>query len=445
MRRVSHNTLILFANNAGGALLAFLISVIIGRGLGQAGLGQYAFVTAWITPLTMLADFGLGTLITRDAARDKSGAPALLHAANRVLPLIAGVTLLLAWIAIPLSGFVPPLSIALGLVALLILLDPWYGLYTALFRAFEHMKPIFAVNVGGLVVQLFLTGIVLASGAGLIGAVAVLVIVNIGQWGAIWGWWRIKPSPLAPLPQAGEGRTQHAAAPSLTNRKKNSPAHRADSPSTVQWERGVGGEGYSLRALIRRAAPFALAAVIGALAVRLNVLLIDRLAGDAATGQYSAASRFVEAGRLLPNAAFGALFPALAGLSADRAVLNRLFRRAMGGLGLLSAALAIGLTLTAPLLLRLSYGGSFVDAALVLALLGWSLVPATARGLVSLYLYSLGREGIVNRIALLALIGQAAIGLVSVAKFGAMGAALTAILTESVALIGLLIAVARAV
>lgn len=434
MRRVSHNTLILFANNAGGALLAFLISVVIGRGLGQIGLGQYAFVTAWVTPLTMLADFGLGTLITRDAARDKAAAPALLHAANRTLPWIAGATLLLAWIAIPLSGFVPPLSIALGLVALLILLDPWYGLYTALFRAFERMTPIFAVNVGGLAVQLALTGIALASGAGLIGAIAALVVVNVGQWAAIW-WWR-KPPPPAPLPQ-GEGRSGHNFPGSVAETDGTLPV--ADFPSL----RSGAGPGVRFPVLLRRAAPFALAAVIGALAIRLNVLLIDRLAGDAATGQYSAASRFVEAGRLLPNAAFGALFPALAGLSADRAALNRLFRRAMGGLGLLSAALAVGLTLTAPLLLRLSYGGSFVDAAPVLALLGWSLVPATARGLVSLYLYSLGREGLVNRVALLALIAQAAIGLVSIAQFGAMGAALTAILTESIALIGLLVAAAR--
>ncbi|MHB8627387.1 MAG: oligosaccharide flippase family protein [Aggregatilineales bacterium] len=441
MRRVSHNTLILFANNAGGAALAFLISVVIGRGLGQAGLGQYAFVTAWVAPLTMLADFGLGTLITRDAARDKSAAPALLHAANRALPLIAGLTLIGAWIAIPLSGFVPPIAVALALIALLIALDPWYGLYTAAFRAFERMTPIFVVNVGGLAVQLVLTGIAVVGGAGLIGAVGGLVIVNIGQWAVIWGWWRMRPSPPTPLPQAGEGSIQRAT--SLVGGEGNYSTHRVDSPSTMQWERGLGGEGYSLRTLLRRAAPFALAAVIGALAVRLNVLLIDRLAGDAATGQYSAASRFVEAGRLLPNAAFGALFPALARLSANRASLNRLFRWAMGGLGLLSAALAIGLALTAPLILRLSYGGSFVDAAPVLSLLAWSLIPATARGLVSLYLYSLGREGIVNRIALLALIGQAAIGLISVSAFGATGAALTAILTESGALLALLLTITR--
>lgn len=400
--RPLRNTIILFANNAGGAALAFLISVVIGRGLGQSGLGQYAFVTAWVMPLTMLADFGLGTLITRDAARDQSTASALLHEANRTLPLIAGLTLLGAWITIPLSGFAATVTVALAMAALLIVLDPWYGLYTAAFRAFERMIPILAVNVGGLAVQCALTVIAVASGAGFIGAVGALVIVNIGQWAAIWGWWR-----------------KANLTPATTLRTGAPPGLR----------------------LLRRAAPFALAAVIGALAVRMNVLLVDRLAGDAATGQYSAASRFVEAGRLLPNAAFGALFPALAGVSLDRGALNRLFRQAMGSLGLLSVVLALGLTLTAPLVLGLSYGGSFVAAAPVLALLAWSLVPSTARGLVSLYLYSLGREGVVNRVALFALIGQAGIGVVSVTAFGAIGAALTVILTEGSALVALLIVV----
>jgi len=73
-------------------------------------------------------------------------------------------------------------------------------------------------------------------------------------------------------------------------------------------------------------------------------------------------------------------------------------------------------------------------------LLAWALVPAMARGLVSLYLYSVSREGIVNGVALFALIGQAVIGLVSVMAFGALGAALTAVLTESGALLGLVVA-----
>ena len=399
MRRISRNTLILLLNNAGGAAFSFIGAVVVARGLGKTGLGQYAFILAWLTPFTMLADFGLGTLITRDVARDRSQIAIVLHSANRTLPFIAGLTLLLSLLAILITGASPAISAALGLGSLLIVLDPWYGLYTAAFRAFEQMQPILIVNVGGLALQLALTVWLIQIGTGILGAVTAVIVVNIGQLAVIWLWWR---SWQRAIPSTVSGNLSY-----------------------IQTERLI---------LIRRAAPFALAAVIGAVAVRLNVLLLDRLAGDAATGQYSAASRFVEAGRLLPNAVFGAFFPAMAALSANATAFKRFFRRGALTLGGLSALLALGLTLSAPLLIRLSYGPTFDDAVPVLVLLCWSLLPATGRGLLSLALYGAGREGLVNRVGIFTLFLQAGIGTVSVATFGAMGAAVTAILTESAAL-----------
>lgn len=393
--RVHHNTLILLVNNAGGAALAFLLSVVIGRGLGAAGLGQYAFVMAWITPLTMLADFGLGTLITRDVARDKAAAPGILHTANRALPIIAGLVFVGAWGALLVANLAPLLTVGIGLAALLVILDPWYGLYTALFRAFERMSPILFINVGGLTVQLALTWLVVTRGAGLIGAVGVLVAVNVVQLAITWAWWRRSPCRV--------------------------PFHAQAAPA--------------VRKLIGQAAPFALAAVIAALGVRLNVLLLERLASDTSVGLYSAANRFVEAGRLLPNAFFGALFPALATLSTHPADLMRLFWRAARVLGAFSAALAIGLTLSAPLLLRLTYGAAFADAVPVLMLLAWSLVPSVLHALLNVYFYSLGREQLVNRISFGALVAQAGIGWLCVARWGAAGAALAVIVVECGALL----------
>ncbi len=408
MSRLRSNALILFVNNAGGAALAFLISVVIGRRLGATGLGQYTFIVAWIAPLTMLADFGFGTLITRDVARDRTTAPDILRTANRTLPLIVVGVLIAAWIALLLAGLSPLLTMGIGLVTALVALDPWYGLYTALFRAFERMTPILIVNVGGLLIQMVLSVAAVSLGIGLIGVVAALVIVNIGQLATIWGWWRRS--------RYSKETGDHAGSP-LPNTIRLSPV-----------------------ALLRRAAPFALAAVIGALGVRLNVLLLEHLAGDSAVGLYSAAGRFVEAGRLLPNAFFGALFPVLTALAAQPVALLRLFARAAVALGGISLALAIGLSLTAPLLLRLAYRDPFVAAAPTLILLAWSLLPAVLHGLLNLYFYSIGREGVVNRVSLLTLIGQAAIGWVLIGKWGAPGAALTLISVESAALLISLIA-----
>src|SRR5258708_9566614 len=144
------------------------------------------------------------------------------------------------------------------------ILDPWYGLYTALFRAFQQMWPILIVNVGGLALQLAFTFAAIRGGAGLLGVAATVAAINVLQLILAWGLWRKYRPALNTLPAV-------------------------DQPPNV-------------RNVLRRAWPFALAAVLGALQLRLNILLLERLSGDMAVGLYSAASRFVEAGRLIPSA-----------------------------------------------------------------------------------------------------------------------------------------------
>jgi O-antigen/teichoic acid export membrane protein len=386
-RRLTGNTLILLINNMGSAGLAFLISVIIGRGLGPEGLGQYAFIMAWLAPLITLADFGMGSLVTRDVAQHPEIALPTLHTATRALLPIAGSLLLVAWIAAPLLQLKPPVLIALLICALLIILDPWYGLYTALFRAFQQMWPILIVNVGGLALQLGLSWLAVQSGQGLIGIAVVLIAVNVLQLLATWRFWRT----YNPLP-------------------------KTDYPAPT------------MRHVLKRAWPFALAAVLNALQLRLNVLLLEHASGDVSVGLYSAASRFVEAARLVPGAFFGALFPTLASLVALPAAMRRTFLRALWMLLAFSVTFALAMTLFGGWLIRLTYdprGTAFVGAETVLTLLAWSLTPSLLRALLTLYLYSLGQEQFVNMVTLIALVVQAGVGWLLIRQWGAAGAAIS--------------------
>ncbi|MBN8621087.1 MAG: oligosaccharide flippase family protein, partial [Anaerolineae bacterium] len=67
--RLSRNTLILLVSNIGSALLLFALSAIIGRAYGKEGLGVYSTAMAWVFPLSLIAEFGLNTLLTREIAR----------------------------------------------------------------------------------------------------------------------------------------------------------------------------------------------------------------------------------------------------------------------------------------------------------------------------------------------------------------------------------------
>jgi O-antigen/teichoic acid export membrane protein len=191
----------------------------------------------------------------------------------------------------------------------------------------------------------------------------------------------------------------------------------------------------NLLPLLRSAFPFALAALFAALQIRLSIILLERLATTAEVGYFSAASRFVEAARTIPNAFFGALFPALAALAADRLRMARTFRRSMTGLGVFGAAAGIGFTLLALPVITLTYGDGFEPAALVLQVLGWSLVFSLLRGGRTLYLYALGHEGRVNWVNGSVIVVQGGFSLLLIPAAGALGVALVHVLVEILALV----------
>ncbi len=302
--RLSRNTLTLLLSNMGGALLSFAISALIGRALGTEGLGVYAVAMAWVFPLSIAVEFGLGTLMTREIAQDAHSAHAYLETATLSRLLIGGAVMLLLVAAAPLISSDPLVIAGLQISAPLVIILPFYSGFTAVYKARGEMWAIPWLNIGMLFAQAVLTAAVLLAGWGVIAALVVNVLTSAGQLVAAWAIyrWKFYTSPPAPL--------------SL-------------------WRGGVerSETGVRLLPLLRRAFPFALAGFFAALQTRLSVILLERLATTAEVGYFSAASRFVEAARLIPNAFFGALFPALSALAADRLLMQRTFRRGMVGLG----------------------------------------------------------------------------------------------------------------
>lgn len=392
--RLSRSTLTLLISSGGGALLSFALSALIGRVLGETGLGIYAAALAWVFPLWLLAEFGVETLITRDLAQNPTAAPDYLRAAALIRLTLGGGLALLLLAAAPLLSVNELLVRGLQIAAPLIVIGPFVSLFSAVFRARQTLWPVAALNIGMLAVQVPLTALVLLNGGGVLAALAVNTLTSAGQLVVAWAIYRARFFTAAP------GQVARL----------------------------------SLLAVLRRAGPFALAGVLAAVQMRLSLITLDALAGSAAAGQYAAASRFVEAGRMLPQALFVALFPALAALSQDQSALKRLFRQVTIGLIAFGGLFGLGALLFGPPLVHLIYGPAFTPAADLLPLLAWTLLPASLKGARTLYWYAQGREAFVNHRTALALLLQIILTVLAVQQAGAVGAALALILSESTAL-----------
>jgi O-antigen/teichoic acid export membrane protein len=386
-RSISKNTFYLLIGNLGGTGLAFLLSLLIGRGLGVEALGVYSAVLAWVFSVSMLVDFGLSSLFTRDLAQNPDKIPSYLKTGIRQRWLFAGLGMGILFLAANFLTDNPALVLGLWISTPLLLIENLFGLYTAIFRAQERMLPIAVLNIGMLLVQVVLSVLLLEQG--IVVLLAVNMLTSLGRLGI--GWF-------------------------LSSREKSS-------------------ETVALKSLLRMAWPFALAGLLAVAQQRMGILILERLSSLEEVGNYAAISRFMEAGRIIPNAFFGALFPALANLAANADGLHRYFLRVIAALSAYGGLVAImGFFFAAPIL-SLSYGDSFLAAELSLKLGLFALLPSLLRSGRTLYCYAKGQESFVNRISIITLILQFALSLWLIPILGAVGLVLAVLLAETLGLL----------
>jgi O-antigen/teichoic acid export membrane protein len=160
--------------------------------------------------------------------------------------------------------------------------------------------------------------------------------------------------------------------------------------------------------------------------LRLDVAILGALAGPAVLGVYAIASKYAELLRLPGLAVTYVLYPAFArrGGGDVRARTRSLLPRAAW----LNAAAAVPLGLGAALVLPLVYGSAFRAAVHPAWILLAGLLGESVAGLITAYLYGIGRPGL-NSLAIGAGVVVTVAGdLVLIPPFGAVGAAVASAL-----------------
>lgn len=391
MQRLSQNTLILLVNNLATAVLAFGLSILISRGLGDTAFGHYAAIMAWVLPLTLLADFGLNTLITREVARHRATAQAYLRHTHPLRLVVGSAVVGGVWVLAPVLSNEPLVVSGLRIAIVVALIDAFFGSYTAIFRAWERFWPVLVFNTGYLTLQVLSVGAVILLNGDIVAIMVVIVGADVVQLGCTWLLWR---------------------------RWRNDYS----SPSPILAD---------IRTLITQTSPFVIAGVLAMLQMRVMIILLDQLVAAAAVGWYAAAFRLVEAARLPPNALFVALFPRLTALVQQPTQFNRLLRWGMAGLVVYGVSFGSAMLMLSNRLIHLLFGGEFAPAAAILNVLAWALLPGLLRGLFTLYHYAYGAERWVNRCLLLGFLSQMIAGLVLVPRYGVAAAGWAVIIGES--------------
>jgi O-antigen/teichoic acid export membrane protein len=404
IKKIGLNSTWLLITRVVTQLQLILFVALVARRLGEAGFGQYAFITSLVLFGNIFTTFGTDTYLIREIAKNHTNGDRNLSAS---LWLQLSLSILFCLAIFLGASYLPNKNnetiAGLKIYSLALFPLAFYSVYSAVLRAYQRMDLYLVTNLVTVFLQTAAAWLVLQNKTGLIPLILILLAVQIFT------------AVLA-------GVLCHAIIPGFSLQLRTST--------------GV------IESIIKAVWPLALLSGLGILYQRIGIFALSLSSNDAQTGLFSAASRIVEALKFGHIAVLGALLPALSELNgvelkrqgALTTAINagaNLFRRSFYVLLALAFVIAAGTTLLAHTATSLIYGSNYIAAVPAMQLLAWTLIPYTVTASFSTRLITLGKERTVLLVICAGLLTALLMNLWLIPILGTIGASLATIAAES--------------
>lgn len=330
--QIARNSAFLLAGQVVERIAGYGFLLYITRTFGPALYGTYQTVVTFTAMAGTLSDFGLSNLITKDVAKDRTGACDYLA---RIFPLKGMLTLGAMFLLLGVTrllGYPWEFCALVGLAAASSFWGLVVGLVGPYLAGHERIDLTSTASVLANLLTVVLGILALASGLGL--------------WGVFGG------GVLA-------GGVQAALLMQMGRREGLTLRPRLDLPS--------------VKAVLQRTAPFGLIG-IGLIHNSIAIAILSQVSGPVATGLYAAARRPLELLLLIPTSMMGASYPVMASYHEQASPLFRAtYVRNVRLMMRLAIPIALGCTVLGEGLVVLLFGEAFRPAGDAFRLLGWAL------------------------------------------------------------------------
>jgi O-antigen/teichoic acid export membrane protein len=379
------NVNLIFFTQATNRVLAFIIGIILARGLGPDARGDYALFVLSVTLAGSLGTLGasLGTIYY--VGKGTHVVRTLLgngHFLVLMMGALGAITLAGVGLAFEPKAFVEGRSFWLYALAFPLVLE--FVLVTAVLVGSERFL---ALNIS-MVAQVF----VLAVGA---------VVLWIGGWLTIFSIlfvWVFSYGVAAALALAYIGRRE------------------------ISLRRAVKPDLPVLKDQLAFGLPGQAGMVLQRLNYRLDQYVVRAFRSRADVGFYAVATGLAEAVWWIANAISMALLPRLTRMSPERA--GTVTPVACRNTLIVSLLAAAGLAATAPLAVELLFGSEFEPAVKPILWLLPGIVTLSGSKVLNSYFFSQARMGVSSIVALVALMVTVACDVLLIPRFGISGAAI---------------------
>jgi O-antigen/teichoic acid export membrane protein len=386
-KKLGFNSLWLLLARVGTQVFSLAFVALAAWHLGVAGFGQFSLLAAIVFLANAVTTFGTDTLIVRDIARQGS-ATTLITDAFWLQCVLALIWVIVQQILAGLLLTSPQTQIALLVYSLSLWPLTLYTVCSAALRGVERMDLYLLLTVlgSGLQVLAAIAAILLMGDA--LTLVLGLVIVQIMV--AAMAWWLCR---LA-----------------VKDFKLKSPPNFG-----------------SLITLMQSASPLSLLTGLAILSQRMGLFVVSAIVGNVGAGIFSASGRITEGLKVGHQSVLGALMPTLLKQNGPS---TKLFRTALWTMPLIGVLLALAGSILAKPIIELIYGDQYEAAAIVLAVVVWSLVPYAFNAVLSLGFVAHGAEAALARNTLVSvLLGMILIFVLTV-RYELLGTALGVVALE---------------
>ena len=386
-RSIARNTFLLTIGLLSGRALGILLIRKMTPILGAEGMGVWGAATDISAILLVVANFGLGTLLTREITR----------ARGMTLPLFWN-TLVIRWIIaagcylfllgyVQVSGFAPLARAATLVIGLAIFIESTSMACDAVLQAHEKVQHQALGQVVSAVAYFVLGWMWLDAGHGLMGVIWANLVSRV-----------VRLAVMAPLMFWRTG--------------------------PWRWRDPDGAKPPSLRWMAKLGFPLFLSTTFGIVYNKVDTVMLKEMVGDASAGIYVLGHRALDMMIILPGLFGTALFPAMAryGLQTGQDAV-RLGERSLRLMMATMVPFTLFLTFTAgPIIRWFDSGAEFADSIPVLMIVIWGLPLQAANTIFNRLIITADKERAFVFIGLFSMLTNVVLNSIFIPKYGYFGA-----------------------
>lgn len=388
---VTKNTSLLTGASVLQKVISFVYFTLIARFVGVNNTGQYFFAIAFASIFTVVADFGLSSILTRETAKYPEKTAEYFNTVFWTKVFFGFLSYLLVVFFINILGYPVETKMLVYVSGITMFFDNIHSAFYSIFRARKNLSFESFGIIGSQFVTLVVGSAVLFSGGpmiGLVGAYTVASFCNV-----LYAGYFLRR---------------------VYNLK-----------FSFVWNKNL------LKIFLGLAIPFALAGIMSRLYTYADSMIMSKMLDIKNLGWWSVPYKISFAFQFIPVALSASVYPVMSSFSLiDKEAIGRLFEKSWRYLLTIVLPLSAGIFVLAERIIITLYGNDYLPAVAVLRVLLISLIFVFLSAVTGALLNAIGRQKIQTAILGVALFINIVLNLLLLPRIGMIGAGFSALVSN---------------